>query len=134
MFFFVYKNTASYVQFLLRAFILASGLVLLSGCWRMGLYVYWYGLNYEKFFASYTAIFSLFIFVYLVIASFRVKRENIYRFIAPSSVFAPPVAVAVEPAAPAAVVLLGADNDKGKETFVAATNVKYSPAPTSFFP
>jgi len=87
MFFFIYKNTASYVQFLLRAFILASGLVLLSGCWRMGLYVYWYGLNYEKFFASYTAIFSLFIFVYLVIASFRVKRENIYRFIAPSSLW-----------------------------------------------
>ena len=87
MFFVLYKNTENTVQVLLRVFILASGLVLLSACWRMGLYVYWYGLSYEKFFASYTALFALAVFVFLVIASFASLRKDIFKFIIISSLW-----------------------------------------------
>ena len=46
------------------------------------MYVYWYGLSYEKFFATYTTLFALFVFVYLVIASFAKERKNVFCFIA----------------------------------------------------
>lgn len=82
LFFTVYKNTTIIAQIILRVFIIASGFLLLSAAWRMGLYVYYYGLSYEKFFASYTTLFALFIFVYLVNASFIEHRKNIFRFIA----------------------------------------------------
>jgi len=81
MFFIVYKNTSELVQVILRAFILASGFVVLSGCWRMGMYVYWYGFSYEKFFASYTALYALLIFSFLSIASFSNNRKDIFCFI-----------------------------------------------------
>ena len=82
LFFTVYKNTGSVAQFILRIFIIASGLLLLSAAWRMGMYVYWYGLSYEKFFASYTTAFALCIFVYLLIASFAKQRKDVFCFIA----------------------------------------------------
>ena len=87
MFFIVYKNTSKTVQLILRAFILASGLVVLSGCWRMGLYVYWYGFSYEKFFASYTAFYALLVFVFLSVSAFSSSRKDIFRFIALSSLW-----------------------------------------------
>ena len=82
LFFIIYKNTTNTAQIILRIFIVASGFLLLSAAWRMSLYVYYYGLSHEKFFASYTTIFALFVFIYLVIASFQQKRKNIFRFIA----------------------------------------------------
>ena len=82
MFFTVYKNTGTVAQFILRIFIVASGLLLLSAAWRMGMYVYWYGLSYEKFFASYTTVFALGVFVYLLIASFAQERKDVFCFIA----------------------------------------------------
>jgi len=48
----------------------------------MGMYVYWYGFSYEKFFASYTTIFALLVFAYLLIASFSTKRKDVFKFIA----------------------------------------------------
>jgi len=82
LFLVVYKNTSSIAQIILRLFIIASGFLLLSAAWRMGLYVYYYGFSYEKFFASYTALFALGIFIFLVKASFEERRKNILRFIA----------------------------------------------------
>ena len=82
LFFTVYKNTGTAAQVILRIFIVASGLLLLSAAWRMGMYVYWYGLSYEKFFAGYTTLFALAVFVYLVIASFAKQRKDVFRFIA----------------------------------------------------
>ena len=82
LFFTVYKNTGTAAQIILRIFIMASGLLLLSAAWRMGMYVYWYGLSYEKFFASYTTLFALSVFVYLVVASFAKQRKDVFCFIA----------------------------------------------------
>lgn len=79
LFFVLYKNTNKAVQLLLRVFMLASSLILLSGCWRVALYVYHYGFSYEKFFAAYTALFAILVFLYLVYASFSRQRENIFK-------------------------------------------------------
>ncbi len=87
LFFFIYKNTTALTQSILRIFIVASGLILLSACWRMGLYVYWYGLSYEKFFASYTAIYAVLVFSFLLFATFSQIRKDIFRFMAFSSLW-----------------------------------------------
>lgn len=87
MFFVVYKKTSRVVQILLQAFIFASSLIVLSGCWRMALYVYWYGLSYEKFFASYTAIYALVLFAFLVLCSFVKAKKDIFRVIVFSSLW-----------------------------------------------
>jgi len=82
LFFIVYKNTNLTTQNLLRVFIIASGLLLISAAWRVALYIYYFGLSYEKFFACYTTLFALLIFVYLVVTSFVLQRRNIFRVIA----------------------------------------------------
>ena len=82
LFFTVYKNTGKTTQMILRIFIIASGLLLLSAAWRMGMYVYWHGLSYEKFFAGYTTLFALGVFIYLVGASFSKHRKEVFCFIA----------------------------------------------------
>ena len=47
----------------------------------------------------------------------------------------PPAPRFIAPSSPAVVLFEEVvDNDDGKETFVAATNVKYSPAPMSCLP
>lgn len=87
LFFVLYKNTSTAVQRILQAFIVASGLILLSAGWRMGLYVYWYGLSYEKFFASYTTLYALGLFIALVVASFSLVRRDIVRIVVFSSLW-----------------------------------------------
>ncbi len=82
LFLMVYKNTGAVAQIILRIFIAASGLLLLSAAWRMGMYVFWYGFSYEKFFASYTTFFALGVFIYLLLASFAKKRKDVFRIIA----------------------------------------------------
>lgn len=82
LFFIIYKNTTNTAQIILRIFIIASGFLLLSAAWRMSLYVYYYGLSYEKLFASYTIVFALVILIFLIISSFKKNRKNIFRFIA----------------------------------------------------
>ncbi len=81
LFTFFYKNTAVIAQILLSIFITASGLLLLSAAWRMGLYVFYYGFSYEKFFASYTCLFTLILFVFLVIASLNKDKKDILKTI-----------------------------------------------------
>lgn len=96
LFFIIYKKTGSVAQHILRVFIIASGFLMLSTAWKMSMYVYNYGFSYEKLFASYTTVFSLFVFVYLVIASFSKQRKNIVRTIAFTALWAYSVA-AVSP-------------------------------------
>lgn len=83
----VYKNTGTVAQTVLRIFIAASGLLLLSAAWRMGMYVFWYGFSYEKLFASYTTLFALGVFVYLLLASFAKQRKDVFRHIAFSALW-----------------------------------------------
>lgn len=78
----IYKKTSAFVQLILRLYIFASGLILLSACWRILLYVKWYGLSYEKYFASYTCIFALLTFAYLLWATFAKTQKDIVRFLA----------------------------------------------------
>ena len=81
LFTFFYKNTAVIAQIFLTIFIAASGLLLLSAAWRMGLYVFYYGFSYEKFFASYTCLFALILFVFLAIASLSKDKKDILKTI-----------------------------------------------------
>lgn len=78
----LYRKTNHFVQNILRVFILASALLLLSASWRIGLYIYWYGLSHEKFFAGYTCLYALLVFGYLSVAAFARQRRDILRFIA----------------------------------------------------
>lgn len=81
LFFTVYRKTGRTVQWVLRVFIIASSLLMVSAAWKVGLYSYTFGLSYEKFFACYTAVFALGVLLYLVIASFSVKYRNVVKAI-----------------------------------------------------
>ncbi len=81
LFFALYKRTGVTSQWLMRLFMLASTIILISAAWRMGLYVTLYGLSYEKFFALYTVLFSLALFGYLVYSAFSAKRNDIIKVI-----------------------------------------------------
>lgn len=81
LFFLFYQRTGRFSQWLLRVFILASTIILLSAAWRMGLYVTLYGFSYEKFFALYTVAFCLALFGYLVYSSFKTSRCDIVKTI-----------------------------------------------------
>jgi len=87
LFYWVYKNTGPAVQWVLRLYLIASALILLSAGWRMGLYVFYYGLSYEKFFASYTTIYALILFVFLGWSVFGSKRKDIIKFLCVSSLW-----------------------------------------------
>jgi len=82
LFLMVYKRTGWEAQMILRIFILASSLLMVSAACKVWLYSYTFGLSYEKFFAMYTALFGLCILIYLVVASFSVMRFNVVRVIA----------------------------------------------------
>jgi len=82
LFFVVYKKTGRTAQWVLRAFIVASSLLMVSAAWKVWLYSYTFGLSYEKYFACYTAVFALGVLVYLVIASFSIQRLNVVKVIA----------------------------------------------------
>jgi hypothetical protein len=81
LYFFTYRRTSIPVQRILLAFTAASLLLLASAGQRMALYVVNYGLSYEKFFASYTVVYSAILFIWLFISLFRKKRANIFKFI-----------------------------------------------------
>jgi len=76
-----YRKTSTPAQRILQFFIAASGFLLLSAAWRMGLYVWFYGLSYEKFFASYTVLFALGVFAYLLWMTLKNKEENIFKIL-----------------------------------------------------
>lgn len=79
LFYWVYRNTVVWLQWLLSLYLLASALILLSAAWRMGLYVYYYGLSYEKFFASYTTLYALGLFAFLGFCLLAKKRQDLVK-------------------------------------------------------
>jgi len=80
LYFFTYRRTSAPVQRILVAFTVASLFLLVSAGHRMALYVTNYGFSYEKFFSSYTVVYSAILFVWLFISLFRKKRANIFKF------------------------------------------------------
>jgi len=70
------------VRWLLFAFTAASLLLVVSAAWRVGLYDVYYGLSYEKFFASYTVLYSLILFGYLLAKFFTARSGNIIKTLA----------------------------------------------------
>lgn len=82
IFFFGYfKKTNPFVQTILKAFIIASLLLLVSAGHRVFLYVFFYGLSYEKFFASYTVIYCVFLFVWLSYQLFADRERNLFKYL-----------------------------------------------------
>jgi len=81
IYFFTYRKTTPLVQRILTAFTTSSLLLLISAGYRMGLYVTYYGLSYEKFFASYTVIYCVILFVWLISRLFISKRSNVVKFL-----------------------------------------------------
>lgn len=80
IFFFSYfRKTHSIVQNILKAFTIASFLLLLSAGHRMFLYVFFYGLSYEKFFASYTVVYCSFLFLALAYQVFANRENNLFK-------------------------------------------------------
>ncbi|MCB0322758.1 MAG: DUF4173 domain-containing protein [Bdellovibrionales bacterium] len=59
------RCTQSALRSLLGVFIAASMLLLVSAGWRMALYVVFYGLSYEKFFAAYSVLYCAAVLCYL---------------------------------------------------------------------
>ena len=76
-----YRRTSKQVQNMLIAFMCASLLLLLSAAKRMGMYVFYYGFSYEKFFAAYTVLFSIFLFLRLIAALFQKEKTDILRYL-----------------------------------------------------
>ncbi|MFH1822636.1 MAG: DUF4153 domain-containing protein [Patescibacteria group bacterium] len=81
IYFFTYRKTNIFVQRVLIAFTIASLLLLFSAGHRMALYVTYYGFSYEKFFASYTVIYSAILFMWLILNLFKKKRANVFKFL-----------------------------------------------------
>jgi hypothetical protein len=79
IFIWFYGQKNRIITIAVRSFIIASIFLLLSAAWRMGLYVFWYGLSYEKFFALYTVLFALGLFSYLIKCSFSIQKHDIFR-------------------------------------------------------
>lgn len=76
-----YRRTSKYVQNILIVFMFASLFLLLSAAKRMGMYVLYYGFSYEKFFAAYTVLFSIFLFIRLIAALFQKEKTDILRYL-----------------------------------------------------
>lgn len=87
LFYWVYNNTGSIAQWILRLYLIASALILVSAAWRMGLYVFYYGFSYEKFFASYTTFYALLLFCFLGWAVFTASRKDIVKTLCLSSLW-----------------------------------------------
>jgi len=81
IYFFTYRKTNRAVQNILIAFTFASLLLLVSAGQRMALYVIYYGFSYEKFFASYTVIYSAILFLWLISRLFIKRRADIFKFL-----------------------------------------------------
>lgn len=82
IFFFGYfKRTNTTVQSILKVFTIASFLLLVSAAHRMFLYVFFYGLSYEKFFASYTVIYCAILFIWLIYQLFTDRESNLFKYL-----------------------------------------------------
>ncbi|MDD4271197.1 MAG: DUF4173 domain-containing protein [Patescibacteria group bacterium] len=81
IYFFTYRKTILIVQRILTVFTFASLLLLISAAHRMQLYVTYYGFSYEKLFASYTVIYCVILFIWLISRLFVKNRSNIFKFV-----------------------------------------------------
>lgn len=75
-----FRRTVPLVQKILLAFSVASLLLLASAGQRMGLYVTYYGLSYEKFFASYAVVYCAILMVWLITRMFVSRRVDVIKF------------------------------------------------------
>jgi hypothetical protein len=82
IFLFSFRKINKPFQILLGFFTVSSLLLLFSSAWRMWLYVVNYGLSYEKFYASYTVIFSFFVFAVLLLSFLFKKKFNFLKIFA----------------------------------------------------
>lgn len=78
-FFGCYRRTNRIVQRLLIAFTGASFLLLASAAWRMGMYVFFYGASYEKFYAAYTVVFCGILLLWLFSRLFATKAADLIK-------------------------------------------------------
>jgi hypothetical protein len=74
--YFFYGRTSFKIKNLLGLFNIASLLMLLSSAQRLGLYVYFYGFSYEKFYASYTVLYCGLLLLILIYASFSSEIKD----------------------------------------------------------
>jgi hypothetical protein len=77
-----YRRTVPVVQSILAAFAVASVLLVASAAHRMGLYVTYYGLSYEKFYACLAVVFCIALFGYLLTCLIRRRDADVLRFAA----------------------------------------------------
>lgn len=87
-----YRSIHSNVRFILNGFVLSSLLLVVSAAQRMFLYAYYYGLSYEKFFASYTVLFCVGVFVWFLWIILARKRVDIFKGLVFASLWAYAVA------------------------------------------
>ena len=78
-FFGCYRRTSRIVQRMLIAFTGASFLLLASAAWRMGMYVFFYGASYEKFYAAYTVVFCGILLLWLFSRLFATKDADLIK-------------------------------------------------------
>ena len=76
---FLHKSHAA-IDRLVTLFIVSSVLLLLSAAQKMGFYVAFYGFSYEKFYASYTVLFCVFLFLGVLITQSQKKKIDVLRF------------------------------------------------------
>ena len=81
LYFIFYKKDHNIIQIILTVFTFSSLLLVISASQRMFLYIKYYGLSYEKFFASYTVLYSIILFVCLIIFLLCKKKADIFKFL-----------------------------------------------------
>ena len=75
-----YRVTNKVCHYLLTAFAVSALLLVCSAAHRVVLYVFIYGLSYEKFYALYATIFCGVLMSYLAIICWRRKRMDVVKF------------------------------------------------------
>lgn len=81
IYFLLYRKTIPVVQKILGVFVVSSLLLVFSAAHRVWLYVTNYGLSYEKFFASYTVVFCVILFVWLLTRLCVSRRSDVCKFL-----------------------------------------------------
>jgi len=72
----IYNKSTKNVQKILSAFTVTSLLLVVSAGHRVYMYVYNYGLSFEKFYALYTVIFCAIVFVWFISLLLRGNKEG----------------------------------------------------------
>jgi hypothetical protein len=81
LFWLYFKRTTQLVQYILGAFTLSSLLLVVTAGQKVLLYVYQYGLSYEKFFALYTVVYCIVLFCVLIFSLFGTRRTQVLQYV-----------------------------------------------------